>query len=712
MKEKFLTISLDATFSTRRLIITVLLLQLVVAILISNPVSIVREAVCLFYLTFIPGLLILSILKIRLDFTETVLLSIGLSISSIMFIVAIFNVLSRSLGFEKPISEMPLFLLLTGFVLLLCLICYLRSKEFSTTFHLKVPLVPMLSLWLLPLSIYGAYQLIVYDNNVLLLLLYAIISLFPLLIAFNKIPKEIYPLIIWIISVSLLYLAHTNMNILSVTIMPGVVVRYGFWDPLISSTGHNSLLFNTIVHPTFFFICGFKDILSELKIVPLLISSFTPVISYQLFKKRIDERAAFMSSMLFMFFFWSYIPYGPRQRQAEFFLALLLLSAFNDRLNSGNRVLLSIVFALSLIASHYGTSYLFMFSLIFAFIAISLCKKSGMDSESKHLSSFNFSSVYLTATLAWYMYTAGSANFITLVNFYNFFFEHLGELFSPEASHALGSLTKNWNSTSIEILKYLMIFICGLIAVGVLHSFYRQIRERKIEEYLILSLSFLIMLVATLLPIGGGFDTSRIFHITLILLAPFSVIGLKVILGRFGNQIASKHLILFAGLLIVFFLLNSGFIAEFIPNDYSPNAYVNKEKIIASDNIQAKYLLYRYYVPSQDVQASEWIKEYGETAWRVYCDRLSWRILTASKYGQLPEEIKKRLPKGVILRENTQIKEDSYVFLAYHNTVEKLVFVIEKSVRSFNQNELPFKDMSKIYNNGDSIIYNYTNNLP
>ena len=710
MKEKFPTTSLDVTFSTRRLIITILLLQLVVAILISNPVSIVREAICLFYLTFVPGLLILSILKIRLDFTETVLLSIGLSISSIMFIVVIFNVLSRSLGFEKPISEMPLFLLLTGFVLLLCLICYLRSKDFSTTFHLKVPLVPMLSLWLLPLSIYGAYQLIVYDSNVLLLLLYAILCVFPLLVAFNKIPREVYPLIIWITSISLLYPRYAGLNYVSETIMPGVVIRYGFWEPAIFY-GHNSLLFNTIVHPTFFFICGFGDILSELKIVVPFVSSFTPVILYQLFKKKMDERTAFMSSMLFMFFFWFYSAGSPRQEQAELFLVLLLLSAFNDRLNSGNNVLLSIVFALSLIASHYGTSYLFMFSLIFAFIAISICKKSGIDSESKHLSSFNFSLVYLTATLAWYMYTAGSANFITLVNFYNFFFEHLGELFSPEASHALGSLTKNWNSTSIEILKYLMIFICGLIAVGVLHSFYRQIRERKIEEYLILSLSFLIMLVATLLPISGGFDTSRIFHITLILLAPFSVIGLKVILGRFGNQIASKHLILFAGLLIVFFLLNCGFIAEFIPNDYSPNAYINKGKIIASDNIQAKYLLYRdYYVPSQDVQASEWIKEYGETAWRAYCDRLSWGILTASKYGQLPEEIKERLPKGVILCENTEIKEGSYIFLAYHNTVEKLVFVIEKSVRSFNQNELPLKDMSKIYNNGDSIIY--TNNLP
>ncbi len=372
-----------------------------------------------------------------------------------------------------------------------------------------------------------------------------------------------------------------------------------------------------------------------------------------------------MKEQFFVFFvvyvfFWFYGAGSPRQKQAELFLTLLLLFTFNDRLNSGNRALLSIIFALSLIASHYGTSYLFMFSLTLAFITISLCKKLGMSSESKRLSSFNFSLVYLTATLAWYMYTAGSANFITLVNFYNFFFEHLGELFSPEASHALGAVSKNWDSISIEILKYLMIFICGSIAVGVLHSFYRQIRERKVEEYLILSVSFLIMLGATLMPIGGGFDTSRIFHITLILLAPFSVVGLRTILKSSNNQnAANKHLIPFAVLLIVFFLLNSGFVAEFIPNDYSPNTYINKEKIIASDNIQAKYLLYRdYYVPSQDVQASEWIKNYSDARKRIYSDRLGLGVLASSKYGQLPQEIRRSLPRGVIL--NVDIKGRFY----------------------------------------------------
>lgn len=704
MREK-LSRQFIITLSSRDFIAFALLLSVVIlSLIIILDFPFIRIPLSLFYLMFIPGLLILLILKVKLDFTETMLFSIGLSVSSIMFLIATFNILALYLGFEKPISEIPLAILLAAFTLFLCAICYLVSRDFSITFKFKVHLLPMLLLWLLPLSLFGSYRFIVYDDNNILLLLYLIISIIPLLVAFNRLPRESYSLIIWIVAISLLIFRYQHLNFVAETIMPGVVTRYHYWDPSISA-GHNSLLFNTIVHPTFFFICGFENILLELKTVVPLISSFTPVALYCMFKKRMDERSAFLSSLLFIFFFWFYAASSPRQKQAEFFLAIILLSVFNDRLNSENKALLSIVFALSLIVSHYGTSYLFMLSLIFAFITISVCKSLGIRSESR-LSSFNFLLVYLIATLAWYMYTASSANFITLVNFYNFFFEHIRELFNPEVSHALGVLTKTWDSISIEVLKYFTIFIIGLITVGMLNMLYKQIKEKKIEEYSVLSATFLIMLGTTLLPIGGGFDTSRIFHITLILLAPFSVIGLKVILRRLSNQLASKHLISFAGLLTVFFLFNCGFIAEFIPNDYSPNAYINKEKIVASDNIQAKYLLYRdYYVPSQDVQASEWIQKYGRTDTKVYGDLLGLRILTASKYGKLPEEIRESLPKTVSLNENKELEKDSYVFLAYHNIVEKLVFVIEnRSINAFSLDKLSLKDTSIIYNNGYSIF--------
>jgi uncharacterized membrane protein len=348
-----------------------------------------------------------------------------------------------------------------------------------------------------------------------------------------------------------------------------------------------------------------------------------------------------------------------------------------------------------------------MLALLSSFFILKLFRK--LDVATGDFNSINlFTSplliLYGAMALLWYMYTSGSTNFFTLVRFFNFFLERLTELFSPEASHALGALTRNWASVSIEILKCLTLLICGLIALGLFQTLCSQIKERKLEGFLILSASFLIMLGTTLLPIGG-FDTFRIFHLSLILLVPFSVIGLKFALRNAKGKNADKHLILFAGLSVVFFLLNSGFIAEFTPNDYSPNTYINKEKIIKGDNIQAKYLLYRdYYMPEQNLQCGEWIKSHGDLDKELYVDILAGRVLKSSRFGQLPEEIK--LPSIVVLNKNIKLVENSYIFLAYHNTIEKQIFILEKnSIVSYSTKDLS-QNISRIYDDGaGKILY-------
>jgi len=646
-------------------------------------------------------------LKVKSDSTEILLLSAGLSASFIMLLGAAFSAISRLIVYERPISEIPLMLLLASSIGSLCVICYLRSKDFSMTFCLahKFPLFSLLSLWLIPLSTYGTYQLIAHGNNVFLLVLYAIISVIPLLVALNKIPKEIHPLVIWSISASLLIPAFGSLTSVSETLMPNVIVRQGVWNPDLHH-GQNALL-DAVLQCVFFYICGFENILSELKVVVPFFYSLTPVALYQLFKKETDERTAFLSSFLFMSWFWYFCFAGdtaPRQKFAELFVCLLLLSVFNGRLEPVKKSFLSIIFAFSVIVSHYGTSYLLMFSLVLAFSIMFLVEKTGFSKNRQNLSSFTFMSLYVVMALSWYAWVAGSANFITLINFCKFFLEHLSELFSLEVSHALFSLSREWNSLSIELTKYLLIFVCILTAVGILNSLRDSLKQKRIDEYLTLSAMFLVMLGSTLLPIGGGFDTSRIFHITLILLAPFSVIGLKIMFGHLG--IKNEYLIAFAALVSVFLLLNSGFVAEFFPNDYSPNSLVNKKKIMEENNIYGKQILYRLgYMPPENVQASEWMMECSNTKAKVYSDRIGWSILKTSKYGQLPEEIGESLPQPILLDKDTIIDNSSYVFLGCHNNIEKLLFVNPKELVFLSLDRVPLEDMSKIYDNGGSTIF-------
>ena len=201
--------------TAKKIVVVVVFLQLALLGLIGLDklgfeVPILRQIIGFVYLTFVPGFLILKLLHINNNNNlEALLLSIGLSISFLMFTGALINSLYPLIGITKPISEIPLIVTISIIVLTLCLMWYLRNREsssfssFNTTLFFS-SVVPF-SLLLPLLAILGASMLRFYNDNIFLLFLLAVISLSPLLVAFNCIPSELYPLIIWSISASLLF---------------------------------------------------------------------------------------------------------------------------------------------------------------------------------------------------------------------------------------------------------------------------------------------------------------------------------------------------------------------------------------------------------------------------------------------------------------------------------------------------------------------------
>jgi uncharacterized membrane protein len=129
---------------------------------------------CFLYVTYIPGFLLLRVFKIHnLNNSELILYSIGLSITSLMFIGLITNILGASFFFP-PITNDILIIALTIFIFMLCLISYFNEKNFSEKIEYvnlslqKILLIPLF----LSLSIVGTYFLYYYNVNILLLILY------------------------------------------------------------------------------------------------------------------------------------------------------------------------------------------------------------------------------------------------------------------------------------------------------------------------------------------------------------------------------------------------------------------------------------------------------------------------------------------------------------------------------------------------------------
>ena len=178
---------------------------------IGFEVPVLRQVIGLVYLSFIPGVVILRTLKLHQQGSvKTLLYSVGLSLATVMFGGVIINSVYPFFDILKPVSLMPLMISFTVLISALCIIAYARDKKFSAPTHVDVKGVlspPVLFLLLIPLlSILGTQLVNFYQNNILLMVLFAIIALTVILIGFNRfIPRGLYPLAVFSIALSLLF---------------------------------------------------------------------------------------------------------------------------------------------------------------------------------------------------------------------------------------------------------------------------------------------------------------------------------------------------------------------------------------------------------------------------------------------------------------------------------------------------------------------------
>jgi len=716
--------------TAKKIVVVVVFLQLALLGLIGLDklgfeVPILRQIIGFVYLTFVPGFLILKLLHINNNNNlEALLLSIGLSISFLMFTGALINSLYPLIGITKPISEIPLIVTISIIVLTLCLMWYLRNREsssfssFNTTLFFS-SVVPF-SLLLPLLAILGASMLRFYNDNIFLLFLLAVISLSPLLVAFNCIPSELYPLIIWSISASLLFhYVLINPVFLDENVFTGVVARLEFWNPSVYSS-QASLLAGPIVLPIFSKICHI-DIIKSIRILYPLLYSLTPLTIYLIVDKQFNRKIAFFSSFLFMAAFPFYVILSAcvRTGMAEFFTSLLLILMLNRKRSRKGIEFLLIIFAFSLITSHYGTSYLLMFALIFVGFFSFLFKKFGYSWEIPI--SNNFPLLYMILCLSWYMYTAKSFNFNILPKFASHIVSVLQEEGIGAGSYTATVLRKAAPSLSIEITKYLFLFITFFIAIGVLTTLYTHLlkAERKLNDtYLLFSIAFLGILTTTFLPITG-FNIGRVYHISLIILSPFALVGFLNIFRAFWKitgetlnlRLEEVTLKLFSILLCTFLIFNSGLFAEIITKggDYAPSVLISKKRISEEGDINGRAYLYQKLGPSiHDIWSAKWLAKKAEEGKVISVDKLGWE----DRLRYLPEfhitnETYKRCSKPIRILEQDRGVSEGYIVLFEYNTIEKKLITGRAVLGYFNTLPLPtvLKHGNKIYTNGGSEIY-------
>ena len=710
----------------------------------SGQIPILRQLIGFIYLTFIPGILILRILKLhKLGNIETLLYTVGLSIATLMFTGLFMNHVYPLIGIFRPISIVPLILTISVVVLILCIISYVRDKDFSDPSFSGIKNVlspPALFLCLIPfLAIFGTYLVNFHHSNILLMFLIVIIALIVLLIAFDKfIPKNLYPLAVFVIAISLLL--HTALISMYLTgsdihyelYLTNPVKADSLWDSTIPSTV-NAMLSIVMLSPIFSIICDMSLTWVYKLIYPLLFS-LVPLCLYRVFQKQTDDRIAFLACFFFVSIntFYTGMLGLARQQIAELFLVLLILSMIDKNMNKMKRSFLFIIFGVSLAVSHYGTAYVYMLALILVWlIMVSMdyltvqklinnlyskfdrykSEKLAGNPVSKNVENrpirLTFVLIFITFTLAWYMFVSSSSAFDTIIGLGNRITSSIyTDFLNPEVAEGMELMLKQPQPGPLHEVNRVMLYLNQIFIITGCIVLLLKHREMKFErEYVVFSMiNLAICFAGVSVPFFASLNMPRLYHITLFFLAPFCVIGgitvlrvmSKVVRVPWTNKSVRTSLKVLSVYFVIFMLFSTQFVWE-ITDDNPASISLSQDKPVA----------FRRVVHEQDMIGAEWLSVHRDNSIPIYANAYTYALDMLWAYGFVPKE---QVIRALDEPELWEIEGDYYVFLNYVNVVRDVIFYRPKK-RLIQQHSLHNDTFFHYIHNHKNKIYDYGGNI-
>lgn len=637
--------------------------------------SFLRQVLGFIYLMFLPGYLLLRILKIhKLSSEESLLYALGLSLFFDMFIGFLINMFYPMLGItNRPLSEIPIVTTFVLTTLLLSILAYVRDREYYTPdfVNLKDILSPQfLFLNLIPfMAIFGAYLVNYYHNNLLLVVMIVVIALVALLmISTNIIAERLYPYAIWIMAISLIL--HTTLitNYIQVQDVYGEyyiasgVITNGFWEYAASGT-YNSVLSTTILPTVLYYITNVSLTWMYKIIFPFLLS-LIPSFLYMIYLKYLPPKASFASAYLLVILhpYFITIPFLSKQLIAEIFMVLFIHTTITN-INPNN--ILRFIFALALVFSHYGTAYLILGMLVFMTIyktlAKSLLNSSYIQSQSWDIL---FLMTYIVIVIGWYIYVskATTFNIIIRISYSIITLIRSGLLFNPTSSRGVALLTQKLPLLGI-VDKYMYLLISLLILIGLMVemiSFFARNKKGLFDgNYLGFSIYWMAILgAAVAIPRFAVMSPYRLYHISSIMLSPFAIVGTKKLVGSIsGRNGSDSYLKTITIFLVIFLLLNTGVANEILKMPPFYSSSINQETALNFGTIEDIRMVYGRLITTYDVVSSKWVKTKIDPNKEIYSHKWGYGSSSLHAYGQIPLDKIKTI--------SNNIPPEEYIFIMY-----------------------------------------------
>ena len=621
---------------------------------------------------------------------------------------------------------------------------------------------PELILILIPLlSILGAYMMNVYQSNILTMFMILLIGIVAFTIGTGRFfSTRLYPLVIFSISIAILlhmslisnYIWGWDIN--SEYFLANQVSLNSFWNVSLSSN-YNSMLSVVILAPILTSYIKL-NLVWILKIVYPIMFSMVPLGLYYVYSKQTCPKIAFYATFFFMilFTFYTEMLSLARQQIAELFLVLLLMVLISDNLTKTKKSFLLVIFGLSIVISHYGLTYIMMIIMLLSGVILYLMDKNFFNSSINYLtkifkvntiisitnyvSGYNsiinrvnipeepleslivekikkyhpikherfvinpfFISLFILFILVWYFYTSNSSILQNIMGIGQSIIVNLYSIMDPNTSQGLSLVIQGQNSLLNNIHKYLYLISQFFISIGILTLLLGKDGMKFKDEYKALSIAtFIILLVGLFLPFfSSQMNTSRLYHIALIIIAPFCIVGLLKSIHKFKNLIRinlgkNHYFYLISIFLVIFLFFDSGLISEVIIPSQDTSIALNPS----------------YDFPKfdqEEVTAGNWLVNDYNDNYTVYADQYRASVLAS----MIPSVVQIPYSYNNLICIHCLNNKKSYVFMGTWN-VEKNQILVEQMIGAnvvtselYVSTQQILQNRSKIYDNGGAAIY-------
>lgn len=654
---------------SKRVFLLILLFIALTDLSIALDVPVLSQVLGFILLTFLPGFLLVEILRLTEDPLEKVLFMIGLSISFLMFVSLIINFVYPSLGISRPISFIPLIATFSAITVALSLLAHrngaLHAQVSWSTFRTSIERIltpPVIGAALIVvLGIFGALFVRFYSDSIFSLVSVATIAAaFILLVTSRRVSERYYPLYIFAIALALFYsriLTSPNLygrDIFQELYLADLVKSLGFWNPSLSNASASdywAMLSVTFLPNVYSTLLNVDNVWVYDLVVPFIFA-FVPVGLYRLWKTQLkfSNKFAFLSAFFFISYY-DFVLLVPRQLVAEFFLVLILLLILSHDLRTPKKNAVLILFIGSLVVSHYGTSYIFLGYLAVLVAGSALIGAANRQEQRRSALSATFLALVFIVMFGWYLFASGGTAYAALANTGTHVVNTFGtDLFAtPESTIAAGVGVGVLNLPfSHALYHYWLIAIEVFIVAGLVFVTWRRKALRINTPFLLLSFaSLFLMLVAIALPsVAVAMNGDRLFGLALLFLAPYCIFGIEAIVATASSWMrANRDLVLklthaaLIAVLVPYFLFSYGFIWEVTehPSNYAflPSLQQNEGVLTYSSNVSWSYMVPQTPIATQEVYAAKWLSSYiGPSP--VYTDDLAKPEVQG--YGNIPTQ--------------------------------------------------------------------------